>query len=140
MSGIKSKNTKPELIIRKALFGNGFRYRLHDKKLPGKPDLVLPKYRTVIFINGCFWHGHNCHLFKWPSTRKAFWKDKIGRNQSRDALAGRQLKKFGWNVIVVWECAIKGKSRIELPEVISSIESGILAGNSIVLSLSVDLF
>ena len=134
MSGIKSKNTKPELIIRKALFGNGFRYRLHDKKLPGKPDLVLPKYRTVIFINGCFWHGHNCHLFKWPSTRKAFWKDKIGRNQSRDALAGRQLKKFGWNVIVVWECAIKGKSRIELPEVISSIESGILAGNSIVLS------
>ena len=84
MSGIKSKNTKPELIIRKALFKKGFRFKLHDKSLPGKPDLVLPKYDAVIFIHGCFWHQHNCHLFKWPSTRPEFWETKIHRNVEVD--------------------------------------------------------
>ena len=80
MSGIRGKNTRPELLIRKGLHARGFRFRLHDKRLPGKPDLVLPKYSAVIFVHGCFWHGHDCHLFKWPQSRREFWRKKITRN------------------------------------------------------------
>jgi DNA mismatch endonuclease, patch repair protein len=118
MSGIRGKDTKPELIIRKALFRKGFRYKLHDKSLPGKPDLVLPKYDAVIFINGCFWHQHNCHLFKWPSTRPQFWKSKINRNKEVDRRNYKQLKKDGWWILTIWECALKGKTRRPLEAVI----------------------
>jgi DNA mismatch endonuclease, patch repair protein len=118
MSGIKGKNTKPELIIREALFKKGFRFKIHDKKLPGKPDLVLPKYDAVIFIHGCFWHRHNCHLFKWPSTRPEFWKTKINRNVEVDKQNYKQLKKESWYILTIWECALKGKTRRPLDEVI----------------------
>lgn len=113
MSGIRSKNTKPEILIRSGLHRRGFRYRLHDKKLSGKPDLVLPKYNAVIFVHGCFWHGHDCHLFKWPKTRKQFWKNKIERNREVDRKAVERLRAEGWRVATVWECALKGKSRLE---------------------------
>ncbi len=121
MSGIKGKNTRPELIIRKALFKKGFRYKLHDKKLPGKPDLVFQKYHSVIFIHGCFWHGHNCHLFKWPSTRPNFWRKKIFRNKEIDKRNCKQLKKEGWYILTIWECAIKGKKKKPLKNIIDSV-------------------
>lgn len=121
MSGIRSKDTQPELKIRKALFDKGFRYKLHDKKQPGKPDLVLPKYHSVIFIHGCFWHGHNCHLFKWPSTRPDFWKKKIFRNKEVDKRNYRQLKKDGWYILTIWECAIKGRKKKPLENIIDSV-------------------
>ncbi len=112
MSGIRGKNTKPELLIRKGIHRLGFRYRIHVKDLPGKPDLVFPKYRAVIFIHGCFWHGHNCHLFKAPSTRTEFWKEKIQNNRERDAPVINALDKSGWKALCIWECALKGKMRL----------------------------
>jgi DNA mismatch endonuclease (patch repair protein) len=121
MSGIRGKNTKPELTIRKALHARGFRYRLHCK-LPGKPDLCLPKYRAVIFVHGCFWHGHDCHLFKWPSTRPEFWREKIARNRTVDAAAEAKLLADGWRVATVWECALKGRTRLPLEDVVGSLE------------------
>jgi DNA mismatch endonuclease (patch repair protein) len=120
MSGIRGKNTKPELTIRKALHARGFRYRLHCK-LPGKPDLCLPKYRAVIFVHGCFWHGHDCHLFKWPSTRPEFWREKIARNRAVDAAAEAKLLADGWRVATVWECALKGRTRLPLEAVVGSL-------------------
>ena len=108
MSQIKSKNTKPELLVRKFLFANGYRYKLHDKNLPGKPDIVLPKYKTVIFVHGCFWHGHkNCKYYVVPKTRTQWWLDKINRNKANDEKAVKSLRKAGWNVITVWECHLK---------------------------------
>lgn len=108
MSQIKGKNTKPEILVRKFLFANGFRYRLHDKKLPGKPDIVLSKYKTVIFINGCFWHGHQgCKKFIMPKSNVSYWQPKIQRNIDRDQLKCAELKKEGWNVLVIWECELK---------------------------------
>ncbi len=111
MSGIRGKDTKPELLVRKGLSARGFRYRLHDKRLPGKPDLVFPAYHAVIFVHGCFWHGHGCHLFKWPKTRKAFWRRKITRNQQKDTEVFSELKEQGWYILTVWECALKGRGR-----------------------------
>lgn len=111
MSRIKGKNTKPEILVRKFLFANGFRYRLNFKELPGKPDILLPKYKTAIFVNGCFWHGHkNCQYFKIPSTRTDWWKEKIEKNVLNDSIKQSQLKESGLRVIVVWECQIKNKS------------------------------
>lgn len=108
MSRIKGKNTKPEMLVRKFLHANGYRYKLHDKKLPGKPDIVLPKYHTVIFVHGCFWHGHsNCNYFVVPKTRTQWWTDKINRNKANDEKAIKALKKDGWKVIMVWECKLK---------------------------------
>ena len=127
MSGIKGKNTKPELLIRKALFARGFRYRLHDKKLPGKPDLVLPKYKAVISIHGCFWHGHNCHLFKWPKSNQEFWENKLNSNIKNDKKNSTLLLDIGWRVMTIWECATKGKERIELEEIVSRIESWLVS-------------
>ena len=121
MSGIRAKNTRPELIIRKGLFAKGLRYRLHDKKLPGKPDLVFPKYRVVLFVNGCFWHGHACDLFKMPSTNRDFWENKIGTNQANDAKNKELLLTAGWRVVTIWECAIKGKRRLDINTLISSV-------------------
>ncbi len=110
MSQIRSQNTKPELLIRKNLFSNGFRYRLHKKELPGKPDIVLNKYKTVIFVNGCFWHGHdNCRYFKMPSTRTEWWAAKINRTKERDVDSIKKLKKERWHVIVIYECQLKNE-------------------------------
>lgn len=108
MSRIKGKNTKPEMVVRKFLHAHGYRYTLHNKKLPGKPDIVLPKYKTIIFINGCFWHGHeNCRYFVVPKTRTDWWLNKINTNKAKDAKAIKSLKKDGWKVITVWECKLK---------------------------------
>lgn len=107
MSGIRGKDTKPELQIRKALHAQGFRFRLHNKGLPGKPDLVFPRYRTVLFVHGCFWHGHLCDIFKWPKTNQEFWRNKIEGNQKRDALVREQLGTLGWHQITIWECQIR---------------------------------
>lgn len=108
MSCVKSKNTKPEIWVRKYLFACGFRYRINVKKLPGTPDIVLPKYKTAIFVNGCFWHGHkNCRYFVIPKTRTEWWLDKINRNIDRDQANILALKKLGWRVITIWECQLK---------------------------------
>jgi DNA mismatch endonuclease, patch repair protein len=108
MSRIKSRDTKPEMLVRKFLHAQGFRYRLHVKDLPGKPDIVLPKYRTVIFVHGCFWHGHaNCKYFKIPQTRTKWWTDKINTNITNDTKAVKALKKEGWKVMEIWECWLK---------------------------------
>jgi DNA mismatch endonuclease (patch repair protein) len=108
MSRIKGKNTKPEMLVRKFLFANGYRYRLNVKTLPGKPDIVLPKYKTVIFINGCFWHGHEgCRYFVIPKTRTEWWIEKITGTQKRDRESENQLNELGWKVIIVWECQLK---------------------------------
>lgn len=128
MAGIRGKNTRPEVLIRKGLFAQGFRYRLHDRNLPGKPDLVFPKYRAVILVNGCFWHGHSCHLFKWPGSNRKFWKTKISRNQEVDRRSLRALKRHGWRVLTVWECAIKGQMRKRLAEVIGLVVKWLKSG------------
>lgn len=106
MSKIKSTNSKPEVAVRKYLFSKGFRYRKNDKRYPGKLDIVLPKYKTVIFVNGCFWHMHSCPKFVWPKTNTDYWKNKILRNVERDEKNKNELLKLGWNVIVIWECEI----------------------------------
>ena len=113
MSRIRSTDNKPEEIVRKFLFAQGFRYRKNDKKLPGKPDIVLPKYRTVIFVNGCFWHKHDCPRFVWPSSNQDYWRPKILGNVERDKKNADQLRSQGWNVIVVWECELKKTVRDE---------------------------
>jgi DNA mismatch endonuclease, patch repair protein len=125
MAGIKGKNTKPELIIRKLLYAKGFRYRLHVKNLPGNPDIVLRRYRAVLFIHGCFWHRHDCHLFKWPKTRDEFWKNKISCNVARDEKALEGLASEGWRVLILWECATKGKARREISELTTRVASWI---------------
>lgn len=111
MSGIRARNTKPEILIRSLLHRQGFRFRLHARELPGKPDIVLSRFHAVIFVHGCFWHGHDCPFFKWPSTRPEFWRDKIGRNQENDRRAMAALRTSGWRIGVVWECALRGKNR-----------------------------
>lgn len=108
MSKIKGKNTKPETLVRKYLFSKGFRYRKNDKRFPGTPDIVLPKYKTVIFVNGCFWHKHDgCKYFVWPKNNESFWKDKIAKNVARDKRNYGLLHQMGWRVITVWECELK---------------------------------
>lgn len=130
MSGIRGKNTKPELMVRKALYARGFRYRLHCKGLPGKPDLCLPKHRAVIFIHGCFWHGHDCHLFKWPKTREEFWREKIARNRAVDEEAKQSLLNNGWRTAVVWECALKGRTRYPLDQVADRLDRWLVSGRA----------
>lgn len=112
MSRIRGKNTKPEMVVRRGLHALGFRYRLHDTQLPGKPDLVLPKYRAVIFVHGCFWHGHDCVLFKWPSTRAEWWRAKIERTREKDAETIAALRESGWRVLEIWECSMKGPGKL----------------------------
>jgi DNA mismatch endonuclease (patch repair protein) len=108
MAAIKGKNTRPEMLVRKFLHANGFRYKLHDKNLPGKPDIVLPRYKTVIFVHGCFWHGHsNCKYYVVPKTRTDWWLNKINGNIANDTKASQALKKIGWKIITIWECNLK---------------------------------
>ncbi|MCT3639109.1 very short patch repair endonuclease [Elizabethkingia anophelis] len=123
MSRIKGKDTKPEMLVRKFLFAEGFRYRLHDKKLPGKPDVILPKYKTVIFVNGCFWHGHqNCKYFVVPKTRTEWWLNKINTTIANDKKVVESLQNDGWKTIVIWECELKKeKSENTLSELIKKI-------------------
>ena len=130
MAGIRGKNTKPELMIRKALHARGFRYRIHCKDLPGNPDMCFPKYRAVIFVHGCFWHGHDCHLFRWPKTRPEFWRTKIDRNREVDARAMAELAAAGWRVGPVWECALKGRERLKLDDILCSLEEWLRSDES----------
>lgn len=121
MSRVKGKNTKPELLVRKFLFSKGFRFRLHDKNLPGKPDIILPKYKTIVFINGCFWHGHeNCTYAAIPKTRTEWWHAKISNNICRDQSAQDKLRGEGWQVIVIWGCDLKLKQRVKTLEELSN--------------------
>lgn len=128
MAGIRGKNTKPELTLRRGLHAAGFRFRLHDPTLPGKPDIVFPRYRAVLFAHGCFWHGHDCHLFKWPSSRPDFWQAKIHRNREVDALASAALQEAGWRQGIVWECALKGKARLPIETVLSECAAWLKSG------------
>lgn len=111
MSKISGKDTKPEILVRKFLFSKGFRYRKNDKRYPGKPDIVLPKYKTVVFIHGCFWHGHNCKKANLPETNKDFWQNKISSTIKRDQITQSELNDMGWHVIVIWQCEIKNKEK-----------------------------
>lgn len=114
MSRIRGKETKPEIIVRKYLFSRGVRYRKNDRRLPGHPDIVFPKYHTVVFVNGCFWHGHeNCRYYRLPKTNTVFWRNKIERNKERDREIITRLESLGWKVIIVWECEIKTKTEME---------------------------
>ena len=125
MSQIQSKNTKPEEKVRKHLFSKGFRYRKNDKRLPGTPDIVLPKYKTVIFVNGCFWHGHEgCRYFVMPKTNTVFWENKIKGNIERDKKQVKELQDNGWTVITVWECQLKPKT---IDQTLSLLESRIIS-------------
>lgn len=119
MSRIRGRNTKPELQLRRGLHKIGFRFQLHVPTLPGKPDLVFPKYRAVLFVQGCFWHGHNCPMFKLPTTRASFWRDKISANRARDQRSIGELKLAGWRVLMVWECALRGPARLPFDQVLS---------------------
>lgn len=111
MSDIRGRDTKPEILVRRLLHRQGFRFRLHVKDMPGKPDIVLPRYHAAIFVNGCFWHGHDCPLYRVPSTRTDFWLDKINRNRANDQKAKDALLATGWRVAVIWECALRGAEK-----------------------------
>jgi DNA mismatch endonuclease (patch repair protein) len=108
MAAIHGRDTGPERKVRSGLHRQGFRFLLHSKKLPGRPDLVLPKFHAAIFINGCFWHGHDCQFFRWPGTRKAFWREKIRTSQLRDKRVQQDILSAGWRSLIIWECAIRG--------------------------------
>lgn len=123
MSRIRSKDTKPEMIVRKFLFAQGFRYRLHDKKLPGKPDIVLPKYKSVVLVHGCFWHGHEgCKYYTVPQTRTEWWIAKIGRNKQRDSEQLRDLRHLGWKVFTVFECNLKANKEKTLIKLLQCLK------------------
>lgn len=123
MAGIKSKNTKPELVIRKALHKIGYRYSLHNKSLHGNPDICLTKYRTVIFVNGCFWHAHeNCHLYRLPKSKTEFWQKKLSGNKVRDKKNIDKLHNDDWRVIVIWECSLKGRHKLDLNALTKEID------------------
>jgi DNA mismatch endonuclease, patch repair protein len=123
MSKIRGRNTKPEMLLRTALFNAGFRYRLHKKDLPGKPDIVLAKYKTVIFVHGCFWHYHtDCREGRIPSTNSQFWKEKLEKNVMKDFKHSEQLSLLGWNVLIVWECEIENKLEEVMKKIIAHIK------------------
>ena len=122
MSRVRGRDTKPEMIVRRGLHARGLRFRLHCKDLPGQPDLVFPKYRTAVFVHGCFWHAHDCPMFKWPQTREEFWREKISKNLERDKRTISRLKDQGWRVLTVWECALKGPGRCPLDDVLQRCE------------------
>ena len=116
MSGIRGKNTQLELLLRKGLFARGFRYLTHDRRLPGTPDLVFPQHHAVVIINGCFWHGHGCHLFKWPKSNSNFWRSKIAGDKRNDKNHKLMLNSAGWRTLTIWECAIKGPAKWSLTD------------------------
>ena len=128
MSGIRGADTKPEVSLRTALHQCGFRYRKNSRKLPGRPDMTFARYKAVVLVHGCFWHGHGCHLFKWPRTRAAFWRDKINGNRDRDDMVVEELHNLGWRILTVWECSLKGKTRVGLEEVCKRAARWLRAG------------
>lgn len=133
MSGIRGKNTKPEIIVRRLLHRLGYRFRLHRQDLPGKPDIVMPKWRTVIFVNGCYWHGHeDCHLFRPPKSRTEFWTSKIASNQTRDELSQTRLQDAGWKVLVIWECALSKKLSLSDEQLALAIEAALVSPGALV--------
>jgi DNA mismatch endonuclease (patch repair protein) len=121
MSRIRGKDTKPEMLLRRGLHAAGLRYRLHARNLPGQPDIVFPRHRAAVLVHGCFWHGHDCQLFKLPATRPQFWAKKISTNRSRDQRVVEELVKQGWRVLTVWECSLKGRGRLPLVSVVSLV-------------------
>lgn len=123
MSRIRGRDTRPEMVIRRGLHARGYRFRLHVKDLPGRPDLVFPKSRAVMFVNGCFWHGHNCRSFRMPATRADFWASKIATNKSRDAKACAALADAGWRVLTIWECALRGVDRWPEEQILNFCET-----------------
>ncbi|WP_372083818.1 very short patch repair endonuclease [Tistrella mobilis] len=123
MSRVRGKNTRPELILRKGLHARGLRFRIHRKDIPGRPDLAFISARAVVFVHGCFWHGHRCPLFKVPETRTEFWMNKILANMHRDEIVARQLQAEGWRSLVVWECALRGRGRLPLQTVLDLTET-----------------
>ena len=127
MSGIRGRDTKPEMLLRRGLHAMGLRFRLQDRTLPGKPDLVFPRHRAAVFAHGCFWHGHDCPLFKMPSSRTEFWEAKISGNRARDLLNLERLKSAGWRTLTVWECATRGPSRLPLEKVLEESREWILS-------------
>lgn len=130
MANIRAKNSRPEIFIRKGLHALGFRYRLHAKDIPGKPDIVLPKYSALILIQGCFWHAHNCHYFKLPATNPDFWKSKLDGNRQRDKRTLKQQLDAGWRCLVIWECAVRAnQSEQKAPDVVA-LSAQWLAGKS----------
>ena len=130
MSGIRGRDTKPELRIRKALHARGFRYRVHQTRLPGKPDIVLPRFRAVVLVHGCFWHGHDCPLFRLPGTRTDFWQDKIARNQTRDREVAIALRDEGWRRTTIWECSLRGPQRLDFDTLIDRVSDWLCNGGS----------
>lgn len=133
MSGIRGKDTKPEIIVRRLLHRLGYRFRLHRKDLPGRPDIVLPKWRTVIFVNGCYWHGHkNCHLFRPPKTRTEFWTNKIESNQTRDRRNQVALQDADWKVLVIWECAVSKKLSLSDGQLEDAISAGLASSETLI--------
>lgn len=122
MSRVRGADTIPEMVVRRGLHARGLRFRLHRKDLRGRPDLVFPKYRAVIFVHGCFWHAHECPMFRWPKTRRQFWQEKISKNRERDRLVRSYLKDQGWRVLTVWECALRGPGRYPLEHVLERCE------------------
>lgn len=128
MSRIRSKNTAIEMTIRRGLHEKGLRYRLHDSNLPGKPDIVFPKYKAVVLVNGCFWHGHNCHLFRTPKTNVIFWSNKIKKNIERDKENIKKLDRMGWRILIIWECSFKGKYRMNQVDLVLKIYAWIISG------------
>jgi len=126
MSGIRSRDTKPEIALRSALHAKGFRFRIHRKDLPGRPDIVLPKYNAVIEVHGCFWHGHGCDLFRYPATNPEFWRQKIGENRIRDQRTRDALRALGWRVLTVWECATRGRTQEAIAD---SVTAWIVSGD-----------
>jgi DNA mismatch endonuclease (patch repair protein) len=137
MSRIRGRDTKPELLLRRALHARGLRFRLHRRDLPGRPDLVFPCYRAVLFVHGCFWHLHDCPMFKWPATREDFWRGKIKGNVERDRHAQAALAESNWRILVIWECALRGLQRRPVEAVVDEIvrwlendeAAGIISGN-----------
>ena len=122
MTRIRGRDTIPELLLRRGLHGLGLRFRLYRKDLPGKPDLVFPRHRAVILVHGCFWHWHNCPLFKWPATRATFWRQKIERNRKRDQASVDRLIRDGWRVLIVWECALRGSGKRDVGDCLRHCE------------------
>lgn len=129
MSKVGQKNTAPEIILRKALHGEGLRYRLHDKKLPGSPDIVMPKHNAVIFVHGCFWHRHGCKASTTPSSRKDFWSAKFAANIERDKNNREKLLEFGWRIAIIWECSLKGKNT-DIEQIISKLKNWLISNGT----------
>ncbi|MCU1305277.1 MAG: mismatch-specific endonuclease [Candidatus Sulfotelmatobacter sp.] len=127
MSRIRGKDTKPEHVIRRGLFAMGFRYRLHERSLPGCPDLVFPRYKAAIFVNGCFWHGHECDLFRWPNTNGQFWRKKILGNKRNDKRNLENLGSAGWRTLLVWECAIRGRQKLSQTRLLARVAKWLLS-------------